>query len=442
MRILVLLVLICFTMNQIVGQNNEKDFNKLYKRIAKKNIFKALNEADSSKISRLKNLLSFYKDFLDEELKFGGKAGFKFDGNENGINDLRNMGIKGSIDKGAYPYEFDFSIDFNRTVNNEDIKQNVSNFDISFDFHPIDQTKQIKKSYDDNGLWLENFVFAKHFTNNYLGIQSRIEVGGGFIFNFFSGDLFNRIKNKKNKNGKNDNNNKLVKSKKVVVKSEEQKMDELILRRGFIEKGVTNFQDLELKPHYEHRDSFFYECLKECYKDNNLLGIQEVEAGTIVKTRERFHRANIKNNSKWRIALLLGVYYEIEDAKAENNILFNMQDTLLTQDFALTNRLRWEVRPTIVWQPRDKYKFKVYPYFKLPFGKTKMMIDGQPRYDYFLDLLTSFDIKVEESFIISLFYRLYYDNTPKSIQLLDFGNVFLTGPKSHRNYGVSLNYSF
>ncbi|MEL6924442.1 MAG: hypothetical protein AAFO94_10380 [Bacteroidota bacterium] len=142
------------------------------------------------------------------------------------------------------------------------------------------------------------------------------------------------------------------------------------------------------------------------------------------------------------------MYYELEQAIASNEVNFNGVDTLLTESFAPTNKLRWEVRPTIVWQPRDKYKLRIYPYFKMPLGVVNSIVRegtlSDTRYDYFVDMLSSFEIQVEDNFTVALNYRIMYDNAPKRryLQQRDGSFVLLAGQRRHDNFGISLRFGF
>ena len=66
------------------------------------------------------------------------------------------------------------------------------------------------------------------------------------------------------------------------------------------------------------------------------------------------------------------------------------------------------------------------------------------RYDYFVDMISSFEIKVEDNFSVNIFYRLFYDNAPKRkyIQQEDNSYVLLVGQQQHSNFGISFSFGF
>ena len=405
-RVLLILLLPHFLHNTY-AQNSDKDFLKAYDRISAQRIFN-LDKADQDKYQKdslevveMQQLLDFFKQYLSEEHQLNGQAGFSFNGNENDISNLYKIGVNGSIDKGAYPYEIDFTLNVQTTIQDGVFQENLSDIDVSYDFHPYVP----KVGSADDGLWFENYVFIKRFNNNFLGIEQRYEAGAGFIFNLFT-------------------------------------------KKKLTEKGRNNLKSLEKIPKYEAYGTDLKRCLEECYLKESILNITEEELNTIVNTRERYLRSNYKKYSKLRLALLIGVYYELENAIAENEINFNGIDTLLNESFNTTNKLRWEVRPTIVWQPKDKYRLKIYPYFKMPFGKGQSVVRQgdleDRRYDYFVDLLTSFEIEIEENFSISINYRMLYDHAPKRRYLAQEDGSFqlLVGQKSNSNYGIAFKFGF
>lgn len=395
-------------MYSIIGaQNTDKDFFKTYQRINSQRIFSLDKEnlldfrRDSLEVVEIQSLLEFYNKYLIDEHKLNGKAGFSFHGNENDITNLYRFGVSGTIDKGAYPSELDFSVNVQTTVQNGVFQENVSDINVSFDFHPL----RPKADAKTNGLWLESYVFIKRFSNNFLGIEQRYDSGAGFVFNLFT-------------------------------------------KKRLTPDGSSNKRQLEQTPNYKVFGNDLQRCLDSCYVKKSVLGITEKESASIVNTRARYLRSNIKKHSKLRVAMLVGIYYELEKAMATNEINYNMMDTLLTEQFETTNLLRWEFRPSLTWQPNDKYKLKIYPFFKMPFGSGQSKVRqgelSDIRYDYFLDLITSLSIAVDPNFEISLNYRMLYDNAPKRRFLLqdDGSYVLLSGQTMHSAYGVSFNFGF
>ncbi|HEX5626127.1 MAG TPA: hypothetical protein VFX48_08930, partial [Saprospiraceae bacterium] len=317
----------------------------------------------------------------------------------------------------------------------------VSDIDISFDFHPyvpseksraasierkiqsleakIKTNPSREKKYQQdieslrdkldepinkNGLWLENYVIAKRYSDGYLGIDQRYEIGAGVIFSFYGGSL--------------------------------------------TRKGQDNMDEINRKPTYKMMGQDLLRCLTSCAPIHNVLQLTESDIVTLSDTRSRYMVSNYKQYSRLRASLLLGVYYELEETTITGTIPFNGKDTLITYGFASTNRLRAEIRPGFVWKPKDKYRLKFHPYIKFPLDRLNHVVtaDGarDERLDYFVDLHASLDISVDKNFSISLAYRYLYDHAPNRIffQQADGSQVLLVGEQRRSSFEVGLNFNF
>lgn len=406
------------------SQISEKAFLKTYNKINSKKIFN-LDKSDSVKyaqdtteIGETQRLLTFYNSYLEKEYQRNGKAGFSFNGNENNLNSLYKIGVNGKIDKGSYPYELDFTINTQTTIQDGVFQENISDIDVSFDFHPL----ALHPNYSKSDLWLETYTFAKRFKNNFLGIEQRYEVGAGVIFNCYSG----RKRKKRN-----------------------TKSPEFM----FTNTGLNNLKGLNKLPKYKILNDSSHtlrRCLETCYSKESILDLTKEDIDALVNINERYKQSNIKKYSKLRLALLVGVYYELEEAVAKNQITLDERDSIITRDFSATNRFCYELRPTLVLQPMDKCKLKFYPYIKMPFSQRESIVQNlednstSDDTDYFLDVVTSFEIILEDNFSISLNHRFIYDNAPRraNIQQMDGSYIFLTGQKKNSIYGISFNFGF
>lgn len=389
------------------SQSTDKAFQSVYERINSQRIFNLDRSnfekfyKDSLEIVEIHQLMDFLNSYLEKEQNLNGSAGFSFSGNENETSNLYVISVKGGMDKGSYPYELDFSLNAQTILQNGIFQENITDIDVSYDFHPLIPEVGSKTE----GLWLENYVFFKRFNNNFLGIDQRYEVGAGFVINFYS-------------------------------------------KKKLTETGNINLQNLEKIPKYEIYGDDLSRCLEECYLKESILGLTKSESDDIVKTREFYKRSNIKQYSKFRFGLLVGIYYEIEQANATNELLFDNVNTTITEEFEVTNKLRWEIRPAIRWQPKDKFRLRINPFFKLPLGEVNSIVrEGDledSRYDYFMDLKISFEMVIEKNFSISFNYRQIYDNAAKRkyLQQSDGTFILLEGQQRHSNYGVSFNFGF
>ncbi|MEL6924441.1 MAG: hypothetical protein AAFO94_10375 [Bacteroidota bacterium] len=243
MKTLLIFLFSCMLIVPAASQSMDKTFQKAYKRISDKKIFELdrtnaeTRRQDSLEVVEMNQLLTVLNNFSQEQHRMNGSAGFTFSGNESELSNLYRVGVTGSMDGGAYPYEVDFSINVQTTIQNGNFQESLSDIDVSFDFHPIipDEFKKKEKKLKDgtvitrvpDGLWMESYVFLKRFNNNFLGIQQRYEAGAGFVLNLYS--------------------------------------------TGLTEKGKTNLKQLEKIPKYDIYGSDLRRCLEECYLKKSVL---------------------------------------------------------------------------------------------------------------------------------------------------------------------------
>lgn len=434
--------------NKSFAQSTDREFEELYKSVnAKKSSVAGLSKLDSNYADNVKlanetfQLLDYLYSFMRQELNMNGRGSFNFAGNENSRNSTYYFGAGIGIDQGLYPYELDFSADIQTLLSNGSFTENESNIDISFDFNPFvpdpeykikkyetkiksiqsqapkteterenneyllnKYTKKIDKAYNANGLWLENYIIAKRFSDGYLGIEHRYEFGGGFIFSFYS--------------------------------------------KGLTRKGENNRDEINRKPTYKFIEQDLIRCLRSCAPVHNVLELSPDDIRVISDSRTRYLVANRKAYGKLRASLLLGGFYEIEKTNIRNTIQLNGKDTTMLFDFNPTNRFKAVIRPGLVWKPKDKYKFRAYCHVLVPMDRIKnvVAVDSyrDERLDYFIYFNTTLDIEIERRFSIGLYYRYFYDNAPNRvfIKQLDNSYVLLEGEKQKSSFGISLNFGF
>ncbi len=449
-KILVFGVFIFFScgISFLQAQVSDQEFTEVYKSIvSKKSGFYLERSAglryqqDSALLKETQELLDFLYEFMDEEHRLNGKGSFDFSGNETNSGSLFRIGAGVDIDQGLYPYELDFSTRVQTLLKDGVFEENVSNIDISFDFHPyqpdpleckskyereIEKLKKemqgkpeyveeykrlihknelkIERANEVNGLWLENYMIAKRFSDGYLGIDQRYEVGGGFNFSLYS--------------------------------------------KSLTRKGEANRSAMLKKPSYEIHGTDLIRCLQSCASIDNALNLSDHELEILNKSKSRYLVSNRKQYSRFRLSLLMGFFYELEKVKISKSLAFNGVDTMIQYEFNPTHEWMGEIRPGLVWRPKDKYKLKIHPYIKFPLGKLKKIVeDGtarDERIDYFLDIQTSFNIAIEEHFSISFYYNLIYDNAPRRLFLTqsDGSKILFMGDQQRSNYGMSLNFDF
>lgn len=193
---------------------------------------------DSAELKKIFDVLKFYRFYEKEVEQIKGNAAFGFSGSESNNSSNYDINTNVSLSHGVFPFEKSLSTNFLTNLTNGVFSENISNVDVSFDFHPINYSRKIKKrdirlkklgnkvirandkyrnafkkklptrdsllmkfeaiknkyynrekKFDQkevDALWLETFAFLKRFNNSFLGIDQRYEAGAGIIFNFFS----------------------------------------------------------------------------------------------------------------------------------------------------------------------------------------------------------------------------------------------------------------
>lgn len=364
-----------------------------------------LSKKEQVELDSLYNAILKYEKFNREEKKFNGKVKLGITGNQSRLKDNFNASIGVEIDQGYYPVEFDFksNIQFIRT--NENFDDRIFDLDLSIDYNPnIGKTE-----YEKGGLNPEIFGFLSGFNNTIIGINGRLEFGGGLIFNFYSTKL----------NG----------------------------------VGQKRKASLEKLPEYKNEDGNYWKCYNEaCEKIGKNLSLSDKEILDIERVRYNYRRGNIKRYSTLRLALLVGVYGEIESAILENQQVFNGQDTtFMLDDFDATTKLRFELRPTVVFKPSENFTLTLYPYFKLPLSTLydEVIFDDSTkdrRFDSFYDFQLSLKTKISQNpgLTLGVNYRYFYDNAPKRKYLTNnLGEpVLIVGQKYNSVFAINFEYKF
>ena len=379
------------------AQGYEEAFQKIYTKFKSQKLSTESSLEDEKELKELVLLMDYLHAFTDKEESLNGGIQFGFSGDETEIRDLLQINAGVNIDYGNYPYQLDFSTSIQTIINNGVFQENVSNIDISFDYSHVNT---------GNGLWLENYAILKRFSDNYLGINQRYETGFGFIFNYRS--------------------------------------------KGLTPVGTKIERELNRKPTFKSNGEDLIVCYADiCKRSKNLQKLTKEECETISKTRKVYRNANRKNYNRLRLALLLGIFYEIDQSIAQNNLVVSGKDSLITAVFPTQTFLRWEMRPTIEFQPNDMLKIKINPYFKFPLGSTNQseikfnnLIDR--RTDYFFDLRTSIRAKVSRKISFGMSYRFLYDNAPNRVFLTEgfLEPRLLLGQQSHHIYQMNFGFNF
>ena len=312
-----------------------------------------------------RNYLKKIQDNAEEEKKFKGEISFGLTGLEANENSQFVISTGMNIQKGVFPFEFKLSSNIQAQTLNGVLTENVSNIAISFDYHFSDDLNK------------ETFVFVKRTNNTFLGIDQRYEIGGGFLFNLYSGD-------NKNQDGLINNGEKLKK---------------------FTKNSMTQSE-------YEDALDIIYDKTKKHVK------INEKGKKALKKAPKRYENVLKKLQSQTRFSILGGINYELE--KTQDSLpVFYKDRTPLKHAFDATNRFRIVLRPGFEWKG-ENFTFESKAYFKFGvFGElTNQIEEGiqiDKRVDYWSEWITSLNFNFTKKIGLTIQYNLFYDNAPNRI---------------------------
>jgi hypothetical protein len=331
---------------------------------------------DSIPESELKSFKSSIQNAIDfkDKKSFSGNVQFGFNGESTRDENVGLFNVYGGINLkwDLYPGELDLNTHFGINFTNGEIQQNLSNIDISYD--------HMHTNLGD-GLLLENYFYIKRSTDAYLGIDQRYEVGGGIILNHW----FNRFVDPKKQ----------------------------LFPVGYGKKSDVNIWNNLLQPRLN---------------EVNFEGFQS-------DFEEGFNKYK-KSNSKLRLAVLAGAYFELEQTSVNDSI-----------DLKATNKFRWVVRPAIDVKLNDGWRFSLRPYFKfgMPWSWDETFIAENGAISSLTDYTIDFTAIISTQLLsqrirVDLIYNLMYDNAPpRAFVNGDDGIELLVNNDLHQSYRISVN---
>ncbi len=347
-------------------------------------------------------------DKMDQrQRRLNGRAGFGFSGDQSGSQSLYK--IEGMINgsRGIYPGELTFTSSIGMVLNNGKFSENVSNIYMAYNYHP---------QWGDS-LSTENFIFLKRFTDAFLGVEQRYELGGGMILAKYSKNLTPRGKN--------------LKQKLNLVEFSADNFDP--------EKGIWNL------------------CSQHCARYNTDF-VTANDVKTIERVQKNGNFSLRKLFTRFRVGMLIGVFLETE--KINTSAMLTTADGPVSYpiSFEPTQKVRWELRPTLDLRPGDTWSFKFRPYFKLPVpGQWNQTVSGpngvkSTLEDYRIDLESMLIIGLDDfmdtqnknvDFI--MMYNVYYDHAPARLFIADpvtAAPVLLSAPTRHSQFSFSFRVEF
>jgi hypothetical protein len=341
------------------------------------------------KLNEIKPRETGFQEFLlmedtlnDLNLKLNGikpKVVFGFNGNSSNSSN-KYIFISGiSLDYGRFPSELNLKLTTETQLKNGVTDDKISELFISYDHHP-----KLKKA--ENRSNLEDFVFVSRYSDDYLGIDEKYELGVGIVINYWS-------------------------------------------KKHLTETGSKNYSSIKRLSAYEPSQT-----LKNNWKHKEEL--------------ENLEQSNIKKYSRLRFAFLLGFFYELEKIAFKDSIPTASGKVPYQCNFDGTAQLKWEIRPTMKINFSDEFSLDLKCYFKMPFpGKFLNTVEfdtiADTRFDCFIDFPITLTYKVNKNMELGINYRLMYNNAPRRryIMLNDAYSPFLLMP-DQRHQSVNLTFTF
>lgn len=425
--------LVLFIFCSIQQSYSQKKLESVYdKLIGNLDIFREKDKETITKYQKVKDYVKAIRDKERETNKLGLNISFGLTGNNAKNVESYVFNTSANITKDFYPYSLDLKASISTQFFNGVLQENISDYHIGLDFFLVDDTQKISKRYKGydtlkSDLTYEGYVYADRYANQFLNIEQRYEIGGGIIFNFYSGSLTGE------KTSKDP----------TLTKKFEYEDSEL---RGLTPKGKE-----ELKKLFQHEKiSISKNRIEFCSKEScsplngtSYKGQSDEDGKVLKKAHRKLSNALKKKYSSFRLAMLTGVFYEIEKGNASDSVLVNNELTLITKDIETTNFLRWQLRPTLEFKT-DKFSFKLKPYLKLPMpwdwysDETVGEIESK-KVDYLADIQSSIVYQIDPKFSVGFVFRHLYDNAPKREVDESLGEL-ISASNDHTYFNFKLAY--
>ncbi len=318
-----------------------------------------------------------------------------FRGNEAGKQNQFELNAEAEINIGQYPREIRVKAQTNIEYVDEALNENVKKLLVNYDYH--------------FNRVIEIYGFVERFTDNYMSITDRYEVGFGAMINF---DAFVSL--------------------------------------GRIEE--------ELK-HYKYLKMLDLAALED-YADDELSVPAEKEiVKDFVKSAKRTETCIEARAERVLFGIAFTLFKELEEATIVTDIYDPAEMDFVEKEYFLraSRCYRGVVRPTLLWRINKQLTFSGQCYFKWALFNhdSRKISDGSCRRDWRSDLYASLEFKLPKESLFpestSLVFTLenHYDNTPPEIPR-DLkkpsseisGNDPILAEKNHLMFNLGLKISW
>jgi len=282
------------------------------------------------------------------------------------------------LSRGGYPGELEFTSNVGVTLADGVFREDVSTFGLSYD--------------DYLRPWLEAYGFAERFSDAFLGIDQRYELGGGTVI-----ELAQLMRNRTS-----DPNSAWLTTG-GLTRAERLKTTVPRIEGGAFDDQVPAWLKCSMVAQLGTVDP-------DSTAVSDWVEAHNARVKRIGAVSEIAREANRLAHSKVRIALLGGLMVDVEKATV------SALDTLgseVSLPLSGTHTLRWVLRPTLEWRPRDSWGIRADYYLKNRLEERPWGDDY--RSDLQVALVSSFnarDFGQAGSVRAELRYRRLFDSAP------------------------------
>jgi hypothetical protein len=317
--------------------------------------------------STLWESLAFLRAEEDRQRAVKGSVSFGMTGDESGPRSLFKLNTGVSLSRGNYPTELTVDTFLGLQMVNGQLQEDVTSLKISYDYHTTTS--------------VEYFAFAERFSDNFLSIQQRYEIGFGARVGFDMGRVGN-------------------------WRETDRHFANLRQNLPGVRAAVASLP---------------------AASPNRLQATRLLDPVRVDTALDNLEHMVRDEQTKLFVGLAASVFAEIENAAIDvlsTSIAEPASPAVKTKiDLDGTHRYRLNIRPTVRVRPSRQILLRVYPYWKLPLDGDRHVTlpNGERRFDYRRDVLSemTWSIRPEDTGVEAVdfvfTFNHFFDNAPPSV---------------------------
>lgn len=310
--------------------------------------------------------LAFLRREEDQQRALKADILFGLSGDEAGEKSLYKLNTGISLSRGDFPSELSVVSKLGLQLRDGVLQEDVTSLQITYDYHATTA--------------LQYFAFAERFTDNFLSIQQRYEIGFGARLAAHVGSM----------NG---------------PRAVDARVDQI--------RGV--FAPMKASGGIAGRA--------------NPVPLSVPDIDRFDAAAEEIRRSLRERDARLIVGMAASVFAEIE--RADLDVVSVPQAGPVTSADEIKSkvslpseqRYRMSIRPTLRWRPTTDVRVRVYPYWKLPLDAPRRVVaaNGDKRLDYRRDIFSelSWSLKGDQTGLENvefvLTYNHYFDNVPPAL---------------------------